>query len=77
VARLDDLRLIKQIRRNGDRAAADELIQRYYDEIYRFVRKQIREAETALDLTQEIFISCLRTIKYYDEKKNASFKTWL
>jgi RNA polymerase sigma-70 factor (ECF subfamily) len=28
-------------------------------------------------LTQEIFISCLRTIAYYDSKKDASFKTWL
>ena len=74
---VDDLRLIKQIQRNGERAAADELIRRYYDEIYRFVRKQIGDADFALDLTQEIFISCLRTISHYDPKKNASFKTWL
>ena len=36
---MDELRLIKKIQRNGDRAAADELVQCYYDEIYGFVRK--------------------------------------
>ena len=74
---MDELRLIKLIQRKGDRAAADELIGRYYDEIYCFIKKQIGNADTALDLTQEIFVSCLRTISYYDPKKDASFKTWL
>jgi RNA polymerase sigma-70 factor (ECF subfamily) len=74
---LDDLRLVRLIQRNGDRAAADELVRRYYDAIYGFVRKQIGDADFALDLTQNIFISYLRTIGHYDAKKNASFKTWL
>jgi RNA polymerase sigma-70 factor (ECF subfamily) len=74
---LDELRLIRLIQRNGDRAAADELIKQYYDAIYGFVKKQIRDMDFALDLTQEILISCLRTISHYDPKKDASFKTWL
>ena len=74
---MDDLRLVKQIQRSGGRAAADELIRRYYDEILGFVKRQIRDADFALDLTQEIFISCLRTIAHYAPKKDASFKTWL
>lgn len=77
INRQDDLRLIKRIQRSGDRAAADELIRRYYDAIRGFVKKQISDADFALDLTQEIFISCLRTIAYYNPAKNASFKTWL
>lgn len=77
MARLDELRLIKRIQRHGDCDAADELIRLYYDAIHGFVKKQIRDADFALDLTQEIFISCLRTIAYYDPKKDASFKTWL
>jgi len=75
--RLVEVRLIKRIQRNGDRAAADELIRCYYDAIYRFVKKQIKDENVALDLTQEIFISCLRTIAFYDTEKDASFKTWL
>jgi len=77
VVRIDEYHLIKRIQRNGDRAAADELIRCYYDAIYRFVKKQIRDASFALDLTQDIFISCLRTIAFFDTKKDTSFKTWL
>lgn len=74
---MNEQRLIKKIRRNGDLAAADELVRHYYDEIYGFVRKQISHADLALDLTQEIFISMLRTIGYYDAKRGSGFRTWL
>lgn len=74
---MDELRLIKKIRRNGDRAAADELVRYYYDEIYGFVRKQVLNADIAFELTQEIFISMLRTIRFYDMKRGAGFRTWL
>jgi RNA polymerase sigma-70 factor (ECF subfamily) len=68
--------LLRKIRRNGDREAADCLIRLYYDEIFRFVRKQTGSEDAALDLTQEIFIGLLRTIAHYDGKK-AGFRTWL
>jgi RNA polymerase sigma-70 factor (ECF subfamily) len=72
-----ELRLIRKIQKNGDRAAADTLVRGYYDEIYRFMRKQVSDGEAALDLTQEVFISVLRTISRYDPKKGAGFRTWL
>jgi RNA polymerase sigma-70 factor (ECF subfamily) len=72
----EEQRLILKIQRNGDREAADCLVRLYYDEIFRFVRKQTADEETALDLTQNIFISMLRTITHYDPKK-AGFRTWL
>lgn len=74
---MDELRLIKDIQRKGDRTAADELVRYYYDEIYGFVRKQVFNSDVALELTQEIFISALRTIKFYDRKRGAGFRTWL
>lgn len=74
---LDDLRLIKKIQRKGDRAAADELVRNYYDEIYGFVRKQINNSDIALELTQEIFISMLKTIHSYDRNHGTCFRTWL
>ncbi|WP_158301706.1 RNA polymerase sigma factor [Paenibacillus mesophilus] len=74
---MGELRLIKKIRRSGDRAATDELVRHYYDEIYCFVRKQISNADVALDLTHEIFISVLRTIGHYDARRGAHFRTWL
>lgn len=67
---------IKKIKRNGSATGANELITKYYKEMYAFVYKQTLDTELSLDLTQEIFISVLKSIKNYDSKK-ASFRTWL
>ncbi|OWA35366.1 hypothetical protein B9G55_12020 [Saccharibacillus sp. O16] len=74
---MNELRLIRRIRRSGDRASADCLVRHYYDEIYRFIRRQVSSEDVALDLTQEIFISMLRSIAHYEERGGASFRTWL
>lgn len=74
---LNEHRLITKIQRTGDREAAEELIRIYYDDIHGYVRRQITDVDTVTDLTQEIFISMLKTIQYYDRKKGASFRTWL
>lgn len=71
-----DIRLIKKIKKKSDRIAANELISKYYKEIYSYVYKQTVDKELSMDLTQEIFISVLKSISNYDEKK-ASFRTWL
>ena len=73
----DENRTIRAVQRKADRAAADFLVRQYYDEILGFMRKQTRHPEDALDLTQETFISMLRTIKTYDPKRGAGFRTWL
>ena len=73
----DEFKLIKRIQKHGDRQAADTLIRNYYDEIHHYVRKQMSDNNTALDLTQEIFISMLSTICHYDPRKGAGFRTWL
>jgi RNA polymerase sigma-70 factor (ECF subfamily) len=75
--RLNELRLIKRIKRHVDRVAADELIRSYYDEIHGFLRKQVSDPENAKDLTQEVFISMLKTIAGFDPKRGAGFRTWL
>ena len=72
----NEKRWIKKIRRNASEAAANELVSKYYKEVYAFVYKQTLDQELSLDLTQEIFISVLRSINNYDSKK-ASFRTWL
>jgi RNA polymerase sigma-70 factor (ECF subfamily) len=72
----DELRLISKIQKKGDRIAADMLIRRYYDEIYRYVYRQTADKDTAMDLTQDIFVSMLGTISRFDGKQ-AGFRTWL
>ena len=71
-----DLKLIKKIKKRNSKSAADELISKYYKEIYIYVYKQISDKELSMDLTQEIFISVLKSIPNFDDSK-ASFRTWL
>ncbi len=55
---------------------AEELVRQYYDEIYVFAYRQTFNKDTAMDLTQEILISVLRSYDTYDPKK-ASLRTWI
>ena len=71
-----DLRLIKKIRKRNCRSSADELISNYYKEIYVYVYKQTSDKELSMDLTQEIFISMLKSLHNFDDSK-ASFRTWI
>jgi RNA polymerase sigma-70 factor (ECF subfamily) len=72
----DELRLISKIQKKGDHDAADTLIRRYYDEIFRYIYRQTANKDTAMDLTQEVFVSMLGTIVHFDGKQ-AGFRTWL
>ena len=67
---------IRAIQRRNSRAAAEQLIQAYYDEIYRFVYRQTGSREDAMDLTQSIFIAVLRALPGYRAER-ASFRTWM
>ena len=71
-----DLKLIKQIKKKGSEAAANELVSYYYREIYHYVYKQTLDEEQSLDLAQEIFINMLQGLHQF-EGKRASFRTWL
>ena len=67
---------IREIQKRGSRQAADQLIRTYYDEIYRFVCRQTGDKETAMDLTQDIFLAVLGALASFDGRK-AAFRTWL
>lgn len=67
---------IRKIQRNLRDPVANKLIRKYYNEIYAFNYKQTLDAELSLDLTQEVFIHALKSIKRYDSTKS-SFRTWI
>ncbi|MCB2312297.1 sigma-70 family RNA polymerase sigma factor [Clostridium tagluense] len=67
---------IRQIKLKSNEVAANELIYKYYKEIYAYIYKQTLNKELSMDLTQEIFINMLQSINNYDEGK-AAFRTWL
>ena len=66
---LSDDKLIDQIKYGNERAA-EELITRYYASILRYCRWHCSSVEKAEDLTQEIFISCLKIYPAIREKEN-------
>ncbi len=67
---------IEKLKKKQRSKEADKLISKYYDEIYVYAYKQVSDKDLAMDLTQEIFISVLRSISLYDSEKSA-FRTWL
>lgn len=67
---------IKKIKQSASENAANKLVSKYYKEMYAYIYKQTLDSELTLDLTQEVFISVLKSINHFDSKK-ASFRTWL
>ena len=72
----DERRLINLIQKYADKAAADTLIRKYYDEIYVYAYRQTSDKHIAMELAQNIFVSMLKAISRYDNQR-AGFRTWL
>jgi RNA polymerase sigma-70 factor (ECF subfamily) len=70
---LSDETLVKMAQQ-GNREAFTSLYQRYFPTVYKRVRYTIPEADVE-DITQEIFLATLRSLKYY--RGEALFRTWL
>jgi RNA polymerase sigma-70 factor (ECF subfamily) len=61
--------------RGGDRAAFDELVLRHEDRVFNMALRMLGNADDALDLAQEVFLSAYRALKGFESK--ALFSTWL
>ena len=71
---MSDQELIAQIR-GGDKESMQTLIERYYDDIYRFIRYKCGNADLSYDLTQETFLRFIRYFHAYVEK--GTFRSYL
>lgn len=60
--------------RSGDRAAFEVLCDRYLAAVYNRLRALL-PLEAVEDVTQEVFLSAMRSITHYREQ--AAFRTWL
>ena len=60
----------------GDAAAWEEIVQRFHRRIYNVCYRFAGDADSAQDLTQEVFIKMYRTLSTYDSGKGA-FMTWV
>ncbi len=56
----------------GERKSFDILFERFQSQIYNFVKKQVRDQETAEDITQEVFLRLFKAAKNFDPSKKFS-----
>lgn len=61
--------------KGGDRAAASELIEGFYERIYAYFRRRCGNEEDAADLTQKAFSKAWSSLPNFTAR--ASFNTWL
>jgi len=59
----------------GQQAAYREFLRRYKEPVYRLIRSSIDDADEALDLTQESFVSAFAALKRYDPDR--PFRLWV
>lgn len=71
---MTDEELISRIQQ-GDKAATEELIYRWYPSILRYCKSRCRSRETAEDLTQETFLRLFLALPNYNE--NGKFKAYI
>lgn len=66
---------IKAIANEDERLAADLLVRRYRDGLYRHAAGILKDYEEAIDVTQEVFIKAMREPRFYTEE--FKMKAWL
>jgi RNA polymerase sigma-70 factor (ECF subfamily) len=59
----------------GDRAAFDVFVRRHRENLYRFIRRYVGDADEAYDLLQETFVAAWQALGRYDTARPAA--TWL
>lgn len=70
----NDLELVERIQ-NGDRDAFKDLVERYQRKVYSICYGMLKDSESSLDVSQEVFIKVYRYLDKFN--KNSSFYTWL
>ena len=69
-----DVQLMLDVK-SGDEASFDLLLQKYRTPLVNFLYRMVRDAATAEDLAQEVFLRVYRARKQYSP--SAKFTTWL
>lgn len=61
--------------KNGDQAAFEDLVSRYWDRIYAMVHQLLRNQQDAEEVTQDAFIRAHRGLENF--RGDSAFSTWL
>jgi len=62
---------------NGDNSAMDVLINRYHRKVFGYIRHLVRKQELAEDLTQEVFIKAINSLRRKEYHDYGYFSAWL
>jgi len=71
---LTDSELVKKYI-GGEDQALNQLIERYFRQIFLFAKTYVKSDQEAEDVTQEVFVKLWKNVKKYNPEKK--FKTWL
>lgn len=71
---LDEPHLIERAQA-GDRDAFGRLVEAHQDRLYHFVRRQTRDDDQALDISQEAFVKAWTKLSQF--RSESRFSTWL
>lgn len=72
--RESDALLVDRVR-SGDRAAFDEIYQRYFKRVYAFLYKRLRNTADTEETTQEVFINIFSSLDSF--RGEAPFAAWI
>ena len=70
-----DLKAVVLRAQNGDSHAMEELYTAFYESVFYFAKKTLRDENLAYDITQETFLEVIRTIGQLDAPE--AFATWI
>ncbi|MDQ3023245.1 MAG: sigma-70 family RNA polymerase sigma factor [bacterium] len=59
----------------GDVRCFDQIFERYHQQIYSFIKKQVNDHESVEDLVQEVFLRVYKSAKNFDVTKK--FSSWV
>jgi RNA polymerase sigma-70 factor, ECF subfamily len=70
----DDQELVRRTL-HGDRGAFEQIVRRYQQAVVGYIARMVRDRETALDFSQEIFLKVYASLHSY--RPRYKFSTWL
>lgn len=71
---INDLEIVDRVLA-GDNEAFSGIIQDYQNRIFRYVYSKVYDYDEALDMTQEIFVMTMESLKSF--RRESKFSTWL
>jgi RNA polymerase sigma-70 factor, ECF subfamily len=71
---IDDLVVLDRVL-GGDIEAFSEIIKKYQNRVFRFAYSRVNNYDEALDITQEIFLMTMESLRSF--RRESKFSTWL